>query len=213
MQANFYIDIRILDSADDGELALAHLRNQIYNIVHGAFREMPERFALALEISPRQQRKMQATELKYGRKPPKQYDILRIFSAQKSELEQLIENIKNHWKIQDYAVLSQAALDVPTAKITGWKSYNRFRIPTLKMERNLPSNPEQKTLHQRRLEIARRLPYFRVKSQSTGQLFTVPIDIRDVELSDTKDMGNGLPDSYGLARQTQPFALPVFEVI
>ena len=41
----------------------------------------------------------------------------------------------------------------------------------------------------------------------------MPIDIRDVELSDTKDMGNGLPDSYGLARQTQPFALPVFEVI
>ena len=35
MQANYYLDIRILESSDDGELTLAHLRNQIYNIVHG----------------------------------------------------------------------------------------------------------------------------------------------------------------------------------
>lgn len=213
MQANFFIDIRILDSADDGELALPHLRNQIYSIVHAAFREMPERFALALEISPRQQRKMQANELKYGRKTSGNYDILRIFSAQENDLNQLINLIKNHWKIQDYAVLSQAALPVPTAKILGWKSYNRFRIPTMKMERNLANYPEQKSLHERRLQEARKLPYFKVSSQSTGQIFTVPVDIKDVDISNANNSGNGLPDSYGLARKSQPFALPVFEVI
>nr|WP_174506406.1 type I-F CRISPR-associated endoribonuclease Cas6/Csy4 [Acinetobacter sp. Marseille-Q1620] len=213
MQANFYIDIRIVDSADDGELALPHLRNQIYSIVHAAFREMPERFALALEISPRQQRKMQANELKYGRKTSGNYDVLRIFSEKQDDLEQLINHIKGHWKIQDYAVLSPAALAVPTAKITGWKSYNRFRIPTVKMERNLLTDPNKKTLHERRLLEARKLPYFKVSSQSTGQVFTVPVDIKDVEVSNANNTGNGLPDSYGLARKTQPFALPVFEVV
>ena len=58
MQPNYYLDIRILDSADDGELTLSHLRNQIYSIVHGAFRKMPEKFALALEISPKKKKKI-----------------------------------------------------------------------------------------------------------------------------------------------------------
>lgn len=206
MQANFYLDIRIMDSADDGELTLAHLRNQIYSIVHAVFRQMPTKFALALEISPRQQRKMQAKELKYGYPTFPNYDVLRIFAADLADLEQLIENIKGHWKIRDYAILNNPTA-VPKAKVIGLRSYFRFRIPTLKAERNLPNNPTQESLHSRRLKKAKKLPYFRVLSQSTGQLFTIPVRIENVE-----EAGQGLPDSYGLARQSQPFALPVFEV-
>ena len=206
MQANFYLDIRIIDSADDGELTLVHLRNQIYTIIHAVFRKMPNKFALALEISPRQQRKMQAKESKYGYPSSAHYDVLRIFAADQNDLEQLIENIKGHWKIRDYAVLNNPTT-VPTAKVTGLRSYFRFRIPTVKMERNQLSDPKQLTLRERRLKQATKLPYFKVSSQSTGQTFTVPIRIEDAT-----EVGQGIPDSYGLARQTQPFALPVFEV-
>lgn len=206
MQANFYLDIRIMDSADDGELTLAHLRNQIYGIVHAVFRQMPAKFALALEISPRQQRKMQAKELKYGYPALPHYDVLRIFAAEQNDLEQLLEKIKGHWKIRDYAVLNNPAA-VPAAKVTGLRSYFRFRIPTLKAERHLQNNPVQESLHARRLKEAKKLPYFKVASQSTGQTFTVP-----VRLEDAAATGQGLPDGYGLARQSQPFALPVFEV-
>lgn len=206
MHADYYVDIRILDSADDGELNLAHLRNQIYAIIHGVFRQMPSLFALALEISPRQQRKMQAKQLKYGYPVFPQYDVLRIFAAQQSDLERLIDKIKGHWKIRDYAVLNNPTA-VPSAKITGFRSYFRFRIPTQKAERQLVNNPIQESLHSRRLKQAQKLPYFKVSSLSTGQTFTVPVKIEDV-----LESGSGLPDGYGLARQSQPFALPVFEV-
>lgn len=206
MQANYYLDIRILDSADDGELTLAHLRNQIYSIVHGVFRKTPETFALALEISPRQLAKMHKKELKYGHPASPNYDVLRIFASEKRDLEQLIESIKGHWKIRDYAVLNHPAL-VPTAKVTGWRSYLRFRLPTLKAERTLPNNPKHESLYMRRLKEAKKLPYFKVSSQSTEQSFTVTIKIEDAA-----EPIQGKPDGYGLARKSQPFSLPVFEV-
>ena len=206
MQANYYLDIRILESSDDGELTLAHLRNQIYNIVHGVFRTMPEKFALALELSPRQQRKMQAKALKYDHPITPNYDVLRIFTSEQTDLDQLVESIKGHWKIRDYAVLNHPAA-VPTAKVTGWRSYFRFRLPTLKAERKLPNSSHQDTLYARRLKEAKQLPYFEVVSQSTGQGFTVTVKIEEVS-----EPVQGIPDGYGLARKSQPFSLPVFEV-
>lgn len=206
MQPNYYLDIRILDSADDSELTLAHLRNQIYSIVHGVFRKMPEKFALALEISPRQQRKIQAKEAKYNYPIKPNYDVLRIFASEQADLDQLAENIKGHWKIRDYAVLNHP-IAVPTAKVTGWRSYFRFRLPTLKAERTLPNSNYQDTLYARRLKEAKLLPYFKVISQSTDQSFTVTIKIEDAI-----EPVQGKPDGYGLARKSQPFTLPVFEV-
>lgn len=207
MQPNYYLDIRILDSADDGELTLAHLRNQIYSIVHGIFRKMPEKFALALEISPRQQRKMQIKEAKYNYPITPNYDVLRIFATEQDDLDQLVENIKGQWKIRDYAVLNHP-IAVPTAKITGWRSYFRFRIPTLKSERNATEKTEKtESRNARRLKEAKLLPYFKVISQSTGQNFTVTIQIVDAV-----EQVQGKPDGYGLARKSQPFTLPVFEV-
>lgn len=223
MQPNYYLDIRILDSADDGELTLTHLRNQIYSIVHGAFRKMPEKFALALEISPRQQRKMLAKEAKYNHPITPNYDVLRIFASEQDDLDQLVERIKGHWKIRDYAVLNHPVA-VPIAKVTGWRCYFRFRLPTLKAEPNFLKNyPERESLHTKRLNKAKKLPYFKVISQSTGQSFTVPIEIFDINFEeenfglpenykDVNVLKSGLPDGYGLARKQHAFALPVFEV-
>ena len=225
MQANYYLDLRIMDSADDGELTLAHLRNQIYSILHAVFREIPNTFALALEISPKQKAKMQKKALKYNAPVLPQYDVLRMFATEQHSLEQLIDKIKGHWKIRDYAILNHPAA-VPTAKVTGYKSYFRFRIPTLNSERNATEKTESRNA--KRLKQAKKMPYFQVASQTTGQGFTVNVEILDVDLNHpqyglpksytnpenahVKDL-NGLPDSYGLARKQQAFALPVFEVI
>lgn len=51
MDANYYLDIRILESSDDTDLKLGHIRNQIYSVIHGAFRKLPAHYALALEMS------------------------------------------------------------------------------------------------------------------------------------------------------------------
>ncbi len=52
---------------------------------------MPEKFALALEISPRQQRKMLAKEAKYNHPITPNYDVLRIFASEQDDLDQLVE--------------------------------------------------------------------------------------------------------------------------
>ena len=51
MDANYYLDIRVLESSDDTDLKLGHIRNQIYSVIHGAFRKLPAHYALALEMS------------------------------------------------------------------------------------------------------------------------------------------------------------------
>ncbi|CAM9154527.1 type I-F CRISPR-associated endoribonuclease Cas6/Csy4 [Acinetobacter bereziniae] len=203
MDANYYLDIRVLESSDDTDLKLGHIRNQIYTVIHGAFRKLPAHYALAVEISDKLKAKQEMFEKKHGHSAKPNFDILRIFTEKQDELDQLIEAIKGHWKIRDYAVLS-GVLAVPTAKISAWKSYRRFRIPTLKAERTqltIASTP----LRDRRLKTAKDMPYFKVISQSTGQGFTIIIDIQDSE-----NAGYGMPDSYGLARKESPLALPVF---
>ena len=96
---------------------------------------------------------------KHGRSAKPNFDILRIFAEKQDELDELIEAIKGHWKIRDYTVLG-AAIPVPTAKISGWKSYRKFRIPTLKSERTKLSH-QNEPLRDRRLKRPKECPSFR----------------------------------------------------
>ncbi|WP_445116232.1 type I-F CRISPR-associated endoribonuclease Cas6/Csy4 [Acinetobacter sp. WZC-1] len=203
MDVNYYLDIRVIESSGDTDLKLGHIRNQIYTVIHGAFRKLPAHYALALEISDKLKARQEQFVQKHGRSAKPNFDILRIFAEKQDELDELIEAIKGHWKIRDYTVLG-VAIPVPTAKISGWKSYRRFRIPTRKAERTQLSEHNE-PLRDRRLKTARDKPFFQVRSQSTGQGFTVIVDILDSE-----NAGPGFPDSYGLARKESPFALPVF---
>ncbi|MCH4247226.1 MAG: type I-F CRISPR-associated endoribonuclease Cas6/Csy4 [Acinetobacter populi] len=203
MNSNFYLDIRVIESSDNSDLKLEHIRNQVYGIIHGAFRQLSAHYALALVGSDKLIAKQTHFEQKYGRSANFNFDIFRIFAENVDDLQNLIDALQGHWKIRDYTVLG-TAIAVPIAKISAWKSYRRFRIPTQKSERNQLS--EKKTpLRDRRLESAKTMPFLQVKSQSTGQGFTVIIDIQE-----HPDAGQGFPDSYGLARASQPFALPVF---
>lgn len=205
MDANYYLDIRIINAHDDVDLKLPVLRNQIYSILHGIFRQIPNTFALALASSSRLEAKRKALEVKYGQEPKYDFDILRVFASTQESLEQLTTELEKSWKVRDYAILL-GVRPIPTLKIKGWKSYRRFRIPTAKAERARLTESNEQSLYERRLEVGRTLPYFLVRSQSTGQQFTINVDVLDAP-----DQGIGQPDSYGLARQSAPFALPVWE--
>lgn len=62
MDANYYLDIRVLESSDDTDLKLGHIRNQIYTVIHGAFRKLPAHYALALEMSDKLKAKQEQFE-------------------------------------------------------------------------------------------------------------------------------------------------------
>lgn len=210
MQANFYLDVRILPTGDDTDLQIEHIRNQIYAVLHGCFRHKPHTFALALARSSKGE--VEAIQrIQEGREQPKArrrypvYDILRIFAPMLADLQWLRQELQQHWKVRGYAEVKEVQQVLQT---DAWQSFRRFRIPVEKHDRKLEYNQQQgiKSLHERRLEQAKLLPYLRVKSKSTdGQQFTVIVDVQQAEHA-----GDGLPDGYGLARASQPFALPHF---
>lgn len=207
MAFDYYVDVRVIPSAESVDLALPSIRNQVYKILHGAFRALNAAdnspYALALVASPKLLAKQEALAKKYGKPPRFDFDIFRIFSTSDVALQRLVDTIGSHWTIRDYAVVGAVAT-VPTAKISGWESYRRFRIPTAKMERSKLTH-DKLPLHERRLQQAKAMPFLKIQSKSTGQSFTLVID----KIAAT-DAGYGLPDSYGLARASQPFALPIF---
>ncbi len=180
MQANYYADFAVA-TPQDPDLDKMILRNQVYHILHGAFRQLPATFALAL--------------------PKKKPEVLRVFAATADQLMQLIAMVKQHWTVRDYAVISPIH-DV-SAHQGPWASYKRFRIPTAKSDRNAKDG--HSSLKERRLREAQhqRMPYLQIISSSTKQRFTL-----FVQQVAAEQAGDGLPDGYGLARADQPFALP-----
>lgn len=212
MSFDYYVDIRVIQSADTLDLALPVIRNQVYQVLHGAFRALKVAnhtpYAIALVQSSKLQNQQTASEQKFGKVPRFDFDIFRVFSNDSMALERLIDAISPHWKIRDYSVVGTPT-PVPTAKITGWQSYRRFRIPTTKMERSKLTHGKS-PLHERRLTMAKDRPFLQVKSQSTGQAFTLVVDIVPLTDPPSPQEQQGLPDGYGLARASQPFALPVF---
>ena len=207
MSFEFYVDVRVIESADTVDLSLPTIRNQIYAVLHGTFRALAlvdkSPYAIALVASPKLKAKQADFEKKYGKSPRFDFDIFRVFSDSSEALQRLVDSISQHWKVRDYSVVGTPT-PVPRDKITGWQSYRRYRIPTAKMERTQLSD-NNVPLRERRLATAKDLPYLKVASKSTGQVFTLTIDIVPME-----NAGDGVPDGYGLARASQPFALPIF---
>ncbi len=146
--------------ANYGELTLAHLRNQIYSIVHGAFRKMARKIRLSFRNFNHASNENAVTkEAKYNHPITPNYDVLRIFASEQDDLDQLVERIKGHWKIRDYAVLNHPVA-VPIGKGDGLALLFSFSITNLKKaEPNFLKNyPERESLHTKRLNKAKKLP-------------------------------------------------------
>lgn len=152
-------------------------------VLHGAFRDAPGRYALAL---PR-----------HARRP---FAVLRVFAGERDHLHALAEAVEAHPVIRDYTRLGYPR-PVPADFPGTWTEFRRYRIPARRSGRK-PGDD----LRERRMARATeaRLPYFILQSRSNGQQFGLYVDIR----AGAPQTGEAEPDSYGLAVATRPFALP-----
>ena len=182
MKPEFYLDIN-LRGQSDLDIDPMTTRNAVFSVLHGAFRAKPKIFALAL--------------------PKGQPNLLRVFATYEAELVWLIEAISSHWKVRDYAKLSNVRAVGEHAG--NWSVYSRFRIPTAKSDRNATQGVSN--LRDRRLEEAEtnRLAFFKISSASNRQSFTVFVNTETVPKPDAFD---AVPDGYGLSRAQNRIALP-----
>lgn len=187
-----YLDFTIAEPApDDGagpsraaaSLPAPVLAGAALKVLHGAFRNAPRRYALAL---PR-----------HGRQP---FVVLRVFAGERDHLHALVETVEAHPVIRDYTRLGYPRR-VPEDFAGTWTEFRRYRIPARRSGRK-PGDD----LRERRMTQAAeaRLPYFILQSRSNGQQFGLYVEVR----AGAPNAGESEPDSYGLAVSTRPFALP-----
>lgn len=164
-------------------LPMPVLAGAALKVLHGAFRDAPGRYALAL---PR-----------HARQP---FSVLRVFTGERDHLDALVEAVEPHPIMRDYVRLGYPRR-VAVGFDGGWTEFRRYRIPSRRAGRK-PGDD----LRQRRMDRAaeNRLPFFIMQSRSNGQQFGLYVDIRAGAAASSEVE----PDSYGLAVTSRPFALP-----
>ena len=187
MKPVVYVDLEVLAGGHDGESMPAPiLAGAALEVLHGAFRQWPGRYALALpDVSPD---KANAP----GR-------ILRVFAGSRDDLDALVAAVRDHAVIRDYARLGYPCV-VPETFSGPWVEYRRYRIPA---QRSLRKPAD--TLRERRMEAAheQKLPFFQTRSRSNEQSFRV-----FVQALAGASGAECQPDSYGLSVSSRPFAVP-----
>lgn len=188
MRPTIYVDLEILAGDPDGEsMSAPVLAGAALDVLHGAFRQRPGRYALALpEVSPGE-----------AHTPGR---ILRVFAGGRDDLDVLVAAISGHPIIRDYTRIGYPR-PVPGEFPGPWIEYRRYRIPARKSLRK-PGD----TLRERRMQTAREsgLPFFHARSRSNGQSFVLYVQALDAASGSAECQ----PDSYGLSVSSRPFAVP-----
>lgn len=178
-----YLDFT-LSGADKGAgLPPPIIAGAALKVLHGAFKQQPGRYALAL---------------------PTGFTALRLFADEREHLDELAEAVEQHPVIRDYTWQGRIR-KVPEAFDGAWREYRRYRIPARKSCRK-PNDD----LRERRMQRADegRFPYFILNSQSTGQQFGLRVEIIPHLQKSDAQTNDAQPDSYGLSVSSRPFALP-----
>jgi hypothetical protein len=181
MKANAYLDLETVGAADSG-LSPPLMRSRLLSILHGVFEQQPGRFAIALTHN---------------------LGTLRLFASARSDFDRLVEAISPHPWIRDYARIGYPR-EVPGDYAGPWIAFRRYRIPTVKSDRNATDGVS--ALRDRRIDEAqtKRMQHFRLRSRSNSQTFTLT-----VEQVPCKTGGlDFTPDGYGLSTTTNTFGLP-----
>lgn len=175
MEARCYVDISFERQASPLAAAL------VLRALHGVFRHSPGRYALALPDYPRG------------------FTRLRVFAETRDDLDRLVTATDGHPGLAEHGRFGYPK-NVAADFAGPWISYRRYRIPSRKAERK----PEG-SLRLRRIQAADEadLPYFPLRSESTGQTWRLY-----VEACEVPHVGTVEPDSYGLALSSRPFGLP-----
>ena len=182
MRPRAYLDIEGIASQDNG-LTASVLRGRLMAIMHSCFRATPARYAIAL---------------------PLDRSKIRVFADSRAAFDTLVNALQpNRW-MRDYARIGYPH-EVPENFAGPWVAYRRYRIPTLKSDRNAEDGLSR--LRDRRIEHARTqgLEYFQARSAGNLQAFTLTVEQVRVD-APTLDCQ---PNSYGLGTTTNTFAVPL----
>ena len=188
MKPHVYVDLEILAGDPDGEAMSAPvLAGVALEVLHGAFRHQPGRYALALPGASSDEAKMRNW-------------TLRVFADSRDDLDSLVAAVADHAVIRDYTRLGYPRV-VPEAFSGPWVEYRRYRIPA---QRSLRKPAD--TLRERRMQAAhqQKLPFFHARSRSNAQSFRVFVQ----PLAGAAGDAECQPDSYGLSVSSRPFAVP-----
>lgn len=188
MQPVVYVDLEVLAGDGGGESMPAPiLAGAALDVLHGAFRQQPGRYVLALpDVAPDR-------ACAPGR-------ILRVFAGSRDDLDALVAAVGGHPIIRDYTRIGYPH-PVPAAFSGPWIEYRRYRIPSQKSLRK-PGD----TLRERRMQSAseRGLPFFQMRSRSNGQSFMLYVQVLDAAIGNAECR----PDCYGLSVSSRSFAVP-----
>lgn len=188
MRPLVYVDLEMLEGdSDEDAMSAPVLAGAALEVLHGAFRRQPGRYALALPgVSPSDAKMRNWT--------------LRVFAGSRDDLDALVAAVRDHAVIRDYARLGYPSV-VPETFSGPWIEYRRYRIPA---QRSLRKPAD--TLRERRMQAAReqKLPFFQTRSRSNEQSFRVFVQA----LSGVSGGAECQPDSYGLSVSSRPFAVP-----
>lgn len=180
MRPEHYFTIEVPESGRGSGFPRPVVAGAILRVLHGAFRQYPGKFALAL--------------------PGELFSGLRVFAQSREDLDLLVASIDAHPVIRDYARIGYPRT-VPPGYAGTWKQYSRYRIPTRKADRE----PDGR-LRRARIERADqgKLPFFIIPSRSSGQRFSLYLEVSEGIAS----AGECMPDSYGFSVASRPFSLP-----
>lgn len=175
MQPRCFVDLTLARHASP--LAAA----AVLRVLHGAFRQQPGQYALALPDYPRA------------------FPRLRIFADNRDALDWLVAATTDHATLAEHARYAYPRA-VPDDFAGPWTSFRRYRIPTRSAERKPDGNLRLRRIHS---ADAARLPYFALRSESNGHTWRLYVEARPADSGGAAD-----PDAYGLATATRPFGLP-----
>ncbi len=177
MKAQCFIDITALGTDEDTSKYV--VLNKLLHILHGAFnKDDVQKYAISFPEST------QGKTRSVGGK-------IRIFAEKSMDLYQLIENVKSHHVMRDYAQLSMPK-DIPIDFNGSYSTWLRIRV-----QKKEGLNKEKT------IKRATESPFIEMYS-SSGNLF----QLRFMRMNATKQISNFIPKSYGLASRENMFSLP-----
>lgn len=189
MQPNRYVDFEIGRSDTVSGAPPPMVASGLLMVLHKPFVQYPTRYAVALP----------GWGDCRGDEHGFPWSVLRVFADDLEALDLLVSQVSSHHIVRDYTRIGFPR-QVPTGFSGPWVEYRRFRVSSRKAGVD--------ALRQRRLNssIENGLPFFKIRSSSTGQTFVLAVEPRPFESPlENQDVK---PDNYGLSVHTRAFALP-----
>jgi len=132
--------------------------------------------------------------------------VLRFFAEERRHLDAICEAVRARPQVADSLVIARVR-PVPVG-FPASVAYMKFLIASRKSAARVHGE------ERRRARIARGdlLPYFKVRSSSTGQGFSLRVEHKRLSAEEARERPveneNAEPNSYGLSVRTRPFFLP-----